>query len=297
MRRARRIGVQILALGGLAFLLTGCLKLNMDLEVAADDTVSGTAVIGFDKELLALTGDSFDDVLGDDSIVPSDIEGVSVEPYDDGEFIGQEVTFDGVALEEFNREQVEQDALRIVREGDTFRMSGVLDFDTGDAGEAPIDGGELLEGADVRITVAFPGEVLETNGERDGNTVTWRPVVGERTELLAIASAIDSGGGSSILWIVLALVAVALVAGIIVLSRRKAPPPSAGGTPHDEVIADEEGAVRGGPVEESPFGSALTPAPPPPTPIDAPAPPAPIDHPPAPRGEGPIDGDDPDGAH
>lgn len=242
MRRTRRIGVRILALGALAFLLTGCLKLNMDLEVATDDTVSGTAVIGFAKELLALTGGSFDDVLGDDSIVPSDIEGVSVEPYDDGKFIGQEVTFDGVGLEEFNREQVEQDALRIVREGDTFRMSGVLDFDTGDAGEAPIDGGELLEGADVRITVSFPGEVLETNGERDGNTVTWRPVVGERTELLAIASAIDSGGGSSILWIALALVTVALVAGMIVLSRRKAPLPTAAGVPHDEVIADDDGS-------------------------------------------------------
>jgi len=295
MRRARRIGGRILALGALAFLLTGCLKLNMDLEVATDDTVSGTAVIGFDKELLALTGDSFDDMLGDDSIVPSDIEGVSVEPYDDGEFIGQEVTFDGVALDEFNREQVEQDALRIVREGDTFRMSGVLDFETGDTGEVPIDGGEFFEGADVRITVSFPGEVLQTNGERDGTTVTWRPVVGERTELLAVASAIDSGGGSSILWIALALVVAALVAGMIVLSRRKAPPRGPAGTPHDEVIADDEGAVRGGPVEESPFGSSMTPVPPPPTPIDAPAPPAPIEHPPAPKGEGPVDGDEPGG--
>ena len=282
MRRARRIGVRVLALGALASLLTGCLKLTMDLEVASDDTVSGTAVIGFSKELLALTGGSLDDALGDETIVPSDIEGVSVEPYEDGEFIGQEVTFDGVALEEFNEEQVEQDALRIVREGDTFRMSGVLDFDTGDTDEVPIEGGELLEGADVRITVAFPGEVLETNGERDGNAVTWRPVVGERTELHAVASAIDSGGGSAVVWIAVAIVALAIVAGAIVMTRRAASP-SAAGIPHGEVIDDDAGAVRGGAEAESPFGAATTPAPPP-TPIDAPAPPTAVEGQPPPTG-------------
>lgn len=227
MERIRRMGVRVLALGALVALLSGCIKIDMDLEVRSDDTVSGSAVIGFSKQLLELTGGSLEDALGEDTLVPSDVEGVEVEPYEDDEFVGQRISFDAVELEEFNQ-QDDADALSIVREGDTFRVTGVLDFSSGeDETEVPFDAGQFFDNADVRISLAFPGDVIEANGKVDGNRVTWTPEVGQRTELRAVASAVGggTGGGSTVLWVVLALIAVAAIAVAIVMSnRRKAAP-------------------------------------------------------------------------
>ena len=54
-------------LGGaaIALLLAGCFRVNMDLEVAAENTVSGTAVIAVDESLLELSGQSVDDLFAD----------------------------------------------------------------------------------------------------------------------------------------------------------------------------------------------------------------------------------------
>ncbi|HLA93265.1 MAG TPA: hypothetical protein VJO36_07015, partial [Actinomycetota bacterium] len=51
----------------LALLLSGCIKLTMDLQVNSDDTVSGTIQLGIQKELLELSGGSVQDLLGSDS--------------------------------------------------------------------------------------------------------------------------------------------------------------------------------------------------------------------------------------
>jgi hypothetical protein len=290
MERIRHMVVRVLAFGALVILLSGCIKIDMDLEVRSDDTVSGSAVIGFSKQLLELTGGSLEDALGEDTLVPSDVEGVEVEPYEDDEFAGQRIRFDAVPLEEFNQ-QDDADALTIVREGDTFRVMGVLDLSSGEEEtEIPFDAGQFFEDADVRISLAFPGDVIEANGEVDGNRVTWTPEVGERTELRAVASAVGggTGGGSSVLWIVLALVAVAVIAGAIVMSnRRKAPaegPADDGGFSSSVAATADDAAVPAEPADTvepaAPGGTAppVTPTmardvPPPPTPASDPGPP------------------------
>ena len=63
-RRARTAG-RVGAFLALAVLLTGCIKLNVDLGINADDTVNGAVVLGVQKELLELTGQSAEDLLGD----------------------------------------------------------------------------------------------------------------------------------------------------------------------------------------------------------------------------------------
>jgi len=96
MTRARRAATRALALGALTFLLTGCLKVTMDLEVSSEDTVTGTAVFGVSRDILELTGGSFEDGLGSDSPVPEGVGGVTGEPYAEEAFAGQEIPFDGV---------------------------------------------------------------------------------------------------------------------------------------------------------------------------------------------------------
>ena len=114
----------------LAVLLTGCIKLNLDFTVSSDNTVSGTMVFAFSKQLLQLTGQSAQDLLASSAPIPSSVPGVSEKPYDDGEFAGEEYTFDAVPITEFNSTDPSS-PLSIVRSGDTFTVSGVMDLSSG----------------------------------------------------------------------------------------------------------------------------------------------------------------------
>jgi hypothetical protein len=236
MKRTWTILGRLAAVGVLALLLSGCLKLDMSLDVSADNTVSGDVIFGVDKTILQATGQTADDLLGNNPIAPSGVAGVSSKPYEDDKFVGQEVTFDSVPISQFSQSQ-DSDSLKITRNGDRFEVSGVLDLSqgtTGETGDPSLDQivQQALQTADIKIVMSFPGEVVSSNGQVDGNTVTWTPKIGERTELTATASA---SGGSSFpwLWIVIGvavLVVVAIVA--IALSRRGrgAPQPVAAGT-------------------------------------------------------------------
>jgi hypothetical protein len=284
MTRARRAATRVLALGALTVLLTGCLKLTMDLEVSSEDAVSGTAVFAVSRDILELTGGSLEDVIGNDSIVPSDVEGVTVAPYEDDEFAGQEITFDAVPLEEFNQEGGE-DALSIERQGDRFVVSGALDLtmDEADTEGIPFDPQQMFDEADIRITLSFPGDVESSNGDVDGNTVTWTPTVGERTQLNAVASAVDGGDSGLLLWVLVAIVALAVIAAVAIASRRRrtSPPPTASG-----LGSTEPGTSAAVPVPTTEGGAVASPGAPPDVVPSQPAPTEPV--PPRPQPTEPV---------
>ena len=266
----------------LALLLSGCIKLTMDLQVNSDDTVSGTIQLGIQKELLELSGGSVQDLLGSDSPFPSDAPGVTVEEFDDGEFAGQEFTFDSVPIAEFQATD-DPDALSILRQGDVFVVSGVLDMSgalSGATGGIGTTGQELLDSAEIRITMTFPGDVQEATGTIDGNSVTWAPEFGQRLEISATASAIDdgdagggSGGSSMTIILIIVAVAVVVVGAIIAFFVMKG---RRGGGSGDGEQAGFETAPA-----ETPSAPPATPAE---TPSAPPAPPAPP-VPPAPPSE------------
>jgi hypothetical protein len=62
--QARRIG-RLVGSTAMALLLAGCFKVDMDLEVAADNTVSGSAIIAVEDSLLELTGQDVDQLFAD----------------------------------------------------------------------------------------------------------------------------------------------------------------------------------------------------------------------------------------
>jgi LppM domain len=285
-RTAGRIGAFVLV-----FLMTGCIKLNMNLGINSDDTVSGTVEFGVQKELLDLTGQNVEDLLGSDAPFPNDTPGVTVEPFDDGEFAGQQFVFEDVPIEEFNSGGIAGatgatggtgagDTLQIARRGDTFVVSGVLDLSRGLSGATGPFGGtggaQFFESADIKIAITFPGEVLQApGGEIDGNTVTYVPEFGERLEINATGSAVDNGeaadvvGGSDsflpLILIIAGVVVVLLIVFLVLRSRR-----------------------RGGGETPSGFGEAGAPVAAPPGPTDAPPPPPPMPPaaPPPPSAEG-----------
>jgi hypothetical protein len=285
----KRLGTagRLVLVAALALLLTGCLKLDMDLQLQTDDTVNGTIVLAVSKDILELTGGSVDDLIGSDTPFPEDIEGVTTEDYDEGDWSGKQFNFDGVPISEFS-DSTDEESLQIVRSGDTFEVSGVLDLSSGLSGATGATGAsQFLESAELRVAITFPGEVIDANGSIDGNTVTWEPEFGERLEIQATGSAIASGGaGSSMMWILIgvgAVVVVAIVIAVLMSRKKKGAPAAPSG--FDAAPAVPPAAP---PVAETPAAPAAPEAPPaaPAAPEAPPAAPEPPSAPPATEDEG-----------
>ena len=169
---------RLLGTAALALLLTGCFRVNFDLEVSPENTVAGTAVIAVDQDLLELSGQSVDQFFSEADL--SDLPAnASIDDYEDDGFVGKQVTFDDVPLDEFQQNETlsgagaSGESLSIVREGDEFVVDGGFDMSgpefTGQ--EVPQ---QFLDNFEFRITMTFPGPVTSSTGEIDGNSVTWK---------------------------------------------------------------------------------------------------------------------------
>jgi hypothetical protein len=297
MSRRARTAWRIGAFVALVFLMTGCIKLNMNLGINSDNTVSGTVEFGVQKELLDLTGQNVEDLLGSDSPFASDAPGVTVEPFDDGEFAGQQFIFEDLSIEEFNSGGVAGasgatgvtgagDSLQIARQGDTFVVTGLLDLSSGLSGVTGPFGGtggaQFLESADIKIAITFPGEVLEApGGQINGNTVTYLPEFGERLEINATGSAVENGeaadvvgGSDSFLPLILIIAGVVLVLLLVILlvvrsRRNKVGEGTPSGFAETGSAAQPVAAPPGAPTDAPPPAPPMPPAAPPPPPPPA----------------------------
>ena len=213
----------------LALLLAGCFKVNMDLDVSADNTVSGTAVIAVEESLLELSGQSVDQLFADMDL--SELPpGSKAEPYDEDGFVGRQITFEAVPLGEFTGDGALSGAasgedLNIAREGDQFRVTGGFDMSGQEFTGTEIPQ-QFLDNFEFRISITFPGPVSSASGDIDGNTVTWEPRVGQNTEIRAVASAIPSSN-SPILMIVLIAAGALLLGAIAYFFTHRTPTPTA----------------------------------------------------------------------
>jgi hypothetical protein len=209
----------------------------MDLEVSSEDTISGTVVVALSKELQALAqggGEEPTDAF-------ADLDGVEVTTFDDGTFVGEQYEFSGLPIEDWALDD-DSSALTIQRDGDNLIVSGSLSFEDEaadpEAGEDLGFGQAFFDSADLRVSIKFPGEILETNGlvDEETNTITWKPKYGEANELNAVVYA--PRGIPIWVWVALAsTVGVALLAVLLILTVRRikknAPSEPDGGIPPD----------------------------------------------------------------
>jgi hypothetical protein len=293
---ARRLG-RFLGMGALALLLAGCFRVNMNIDVTPENTVSGTAIIAVDESLLELSGQSADQLFKDMDL--SDLPAnASIDSYEEDGFVGKTITFDEVPLAEFTGNNSlsgagggSGDELNIVREGDEFRVTGGFDMSGPEFTGTEVPQ-QFLESFEFKISIKFPGEVKSATGAIDGNTVTWEPKFGENTRVEAVASAIPSASSPLLMILLIAMGALVLGAIAFMLTHRKKPGPAAGWTDDGTMMPVEADppAMPGGPIE--PVAPIEPPPPPtaPATPIEAaPFPPEapgaaipPEDEPPAP---------------
>jgi hypothetical protein len=260
--RTRRVG-RLLGSAALALLLAGCFKVNMDVEVTPDNTVSGSAVVAVDESLLQLSGQNVDQLFQDMDL--SDLPpGATVDAYSEDGFVGQEITFEDVPLDAFTGDNALSstgtgDDLNIVRQGDEFRVTGALDM-SGEEFTGTEIPSQFLDNFEFRISITFPGEVKSATGEIDGNTVTWEPKFGQNTRLDAVASAIPSGSSPVLLIALVAAGALLLGAITFFLTHRKAAVAPAG-----PIEGGSTMPLQGSPpaMEEGPVGPVPPVEPPP----------------------------------
>ena len=157
----------------LAPLLTGCVKMTMDLKINTDATISGNAIFAVSDALAALS-DTTSQSLSPDSFINVKSKGVRVEKYEDGKYTGERVIFDHAPTTIFAGGKSDQSnqSFSVKRVGSQYQVAGELDLSSGDL--APLNDPNnplgdaftqtLLATADLRITVAFPGKVISANG-------------------------------------------------------------------------------------------------------------------------------------
>jgi hypothetical protein len=187
----KRIFAAIAAAVLVTLTTAGCMKINMNVNVAANDTVSGSAVVGFSKEVY----DAIKSSGGDTSKLNSNgmfanKPGVTVKAYDDGKFVGTEYGFNGVPLKNFAAKS-DSTALSITRKGDNLIVSGSLDSSGGDSTVADAKSNPFTKAffkdSELKVVVTLPGEIKSTNGERSGNTITWSGQIGDKLTIDAVA--------------------------------------------------------------------------------------------------------------
>lgn len=208
-------------------LTTGCIKLDLSMTISKDDTVSGALIFAVSKEL-AEASKSQDESPTETGGLLADAPNVKPEPYDDGKYVGTQYAFEDVPLEAFKPKfNDDGSALTIVRDGHNIVVSGELDSSTSDSQTDSNPFGDAIlksfaASSSINISMTFPGEIKESSGKVDGQTITW---VGEFGEKLSISAVVYAPLTPPIDWFLIGALAAVLITGAgvltFVLSRRK----------------------------------------------------------------------------
>ncbi|PIB81058.1 LppM family (lipo)protein [Mycobacterium celatum] len=196
-------------------LATGCLRVKASLTISPDDTVSG--------EIVAAAKPRNDKDAGPqlDPNIPFS-QKVAISKYDRDGYVGSQAVFSDLTFAELPQlANMNPDAqgvnLTLRRAGDLVILEGRADLTS------------LTDpDADVELSVAFPGAVTSTNGERvDSDMVAWKLKPGVVSTMTAQARYTDPSTRSfrgAALWLGLASLAVAgIVAGLAWYSRDRSP--------------------------------------------------------------------------
>ena len=206
-----------LAAAALLVVLTGCFKIDMDLDISEDETVDGEIILAVSDELAEATGQSREELVEqfEADVMRDAPDGVTQQPYSSEGLAGTRLILADVAVDEFSPAD---ETLSILHEGDQYVVDGAFDpAAVGDLGALSEEA--VANTVDVRVAITFPGDVIEHNGELDGRTVTWVPTSTKAIDIHARAE--DSAESVSALPLVVAALAIAGVVIFLAVRRRR----------------------------------------------------------------------------
>lgn len=224
-------------LGLLPLLLAACeMRIWMDVDMASAESGEVTITMGLDEEFREMI-----DAAGEGADIFSDLEteafedGFTVEPFTDGEIEGVRITRSFSSIEELNEilnnspsvSPTGGDAvvneIRFTDNGDTILFEGSVPDASGEfEGIDPSQAMDLIQ-FDARVSVTFPGDVFEHNGELSDRTVTWIFYDEDFEGIEMFAEARKAGGGISgvvIAAVLLVLVVIGAIVYRIVTSKK-----------------------------------------------------------------------------
>lgn len=227
MRDRNRLPRRALALLLLivAPLAAGCLRVHASITVSPDDKVSGQIVAAAKPRNTSDPGPQFDLNL------PFS-QKVAVSKYEGGGLVGSEAVFSDLTFAELPQlASMNRDASGV---DITLRRAGGLVILEGRVDLTNVNDPD----ADVRFTVAFPGEVTSTNGDRLGDDIVeWTLKPGVVSTMSAQARFTDPSTRSfttAALWLGLAAFVVAGVIGSLAYLNRDRSPRFAAAEPGED---------------------------------------------------------------
>lgn len=194
--------------------LSGCARVQAALAVQPDDTVRG--------EIVVATPEQGPEDPGPALTIPSGLSGaVDVSEYRQEGYTGSLVRFSDLTFPQVGElisaagAPGEKVRLEIRRAGNRVVVDGAVDLTTVD-----------VDRADFQLKIAFPGQVLDANGEADSGEVSWVFDAGEVGDIEAVVAFDDPDAPSPVNWSIGLFLVVALAAAaVVLLARRTRNPP------------------------------------------------------------------------
>ena len=149
----------------LVLLLSGCLKLETNFKISADDRVTGSMLVAIQQKYASLIRDTCDPTSGSNGVLPPG----AISPYNDGNYVGCTIKFSGPASVFSHSSE-----LTIRHENGQYLFAMRNSSSTGANGAGTSEVTALMFDS-FKVAVTFPGEVLSHNGSSTvtGTTVTW----------------------------------------------------------------------------------------------------------------------------
>ncbi|MFC0625112.1 LppM family (lipo)protein [Kribbella deserti] len=179
--------------------LTGCMKVDADLKVNSNETISGKMLLGVDKQLLQSTGQSLETARKEieKSLKQTATEGVECKAYDDDKYIGTECSLDNVPFDKMSSSSV--GGVEFKKEGENFVV-------TSSGKDTQIPPGST---PDVKFKITMPGKITEHD---DGAEVSGRTATYTDASKLNSVRLVSTADGGFPVWLIILLVLVVLAA-------------------------------------------------------------------------------------
>lgn len=190
MKRSRLSPVVGILSAALVLVLSGCVRLAVDLSVNRFDEISGSIVFAYPKATALLF--EANPALQAARESYRSIEGAIERGYDQDGLTGTEIRLVEIPIEDFSNPGSGKAPITIERQDDELRLEGSFDF-SGLEGEPEQSGNSFTASIstsqtdDLFVAVVLPGTITSTNGivDEESNQVYWALELGQPNEIYA----------------------------------------------------------------------------------------------------------------
>ncbi|MDX6291839.1 MAG: hypothetical protein QOH50_914 [Kribbellaceae bacterium] len=198
MKNRARAALVVLAC---LFALTGCVKVDADLKVNSNESVSGSMKIGVDKQLMESSGTSLDKVRQqvESGIKQTTTEGVECTAFEDDKYVGSDCKFNQVPFSKMGSST--GDGVGFRKDGDKF----VVTVKALDLAKTPQTGTPPA----VNFKITMPGKITAHD---DGASVSGRTATYDSLDKLGNVSLTSEASSGFPLWAIILIIVVLLAA-------------------------------------------------------------------------------------